>query len=220
VIDYNIPVMVRARLVKRCAGAAALAVGALLVPPGDAAAATLHSARGCYASGERMLVIGVGFMPNVTVTVFGQGAPATNGAGAFMIRPRAPRVPGLRPRATTVKAKDPSGLTATIHVPVVSRPYGTNAPLAGSPRARTTWRFAGFFGGDKPIYGHFRTRGRTVATYRFGVAHGACGTLRVRAPRVPVRSLRPGRWRLKLDQEREYRRGSPGRIVRFRISPS
>lgn len=205
---------------RRRTAAAALATCALLASVGSASAAMLIPARACYASGETMLVVGVGFTPNVTVTVFGQAGPATNGAGAFMIEPTAPAVSGLEPGTAIVAAMDPSGLTASVAVPVVPRRFGTNAPLAGRPHARTTWRFAGFLDTGRHIYGHFRTRGRTVATYDFGVAQGACGTLAVRAPRLPVRRLRPGRWRLKLDQEPRYRPGSPGRIVRFRFSPS
>jgi hypothetical protein len=206
--------------VTRMAAVAALTAGALLGPASHAGAAMLLSDSPCYASGQRMVVAGVGFTPNVAVTVVGQGGPATNGQGAFVIAPRAPRVPGLAPGATTLVAFDPSGLVATLTVPVVPRLFGTNAPLAGRRHARTTWRFAGFLAAGQPIYGHFRTRGRTVATYRFGIPTGACGTLTVRAPHLPVRRVRAGRWRLKLDQEPDYRPGTPGRIVRFRFNPS
>jgi hypothetical protein len=59
-----------------------------------------------------------------------------------------------------------------------------------------------------------------VKNYRFGRATGPCGTLTVRARRVPVSTsrLRTGTWRLQLDNRRTYRRtATPRRVVRFRI---
>ena len=61
--------------------------------------------------------------------------------------------------------------------------------------------------------------GRERGSYRFGVARGVCGTLRVRAPRIPgVERVAAGRWTLKLDQRRSFRRSGPGAITTFRIS--
>ena len=56
--------------------------------------------------------------------------------------------------------------------------------------------------------------------FRFGRAQGPCGTLTVRAPRVPVAAtrLRTGVYRLQLDNRRTYARTtSPRRVVRFRV---
>jgi hypothetical protein len=39
----------------------------------------------------------------------------------------------------------------------------------------------------------------------------------VRARRVPVDGVRPGRWTLTLDQRAADRPGTPGSTVRFRI---
>jgi hypothetical protein len=209
------------------AGAAALATaGALLVPAGDAAAAALTPARVCYAASERIRLVGTGFTPNVAVTVVGQASPTTDATGTFELAVAAPRVRGLGVRTTRYLAADPAStmpgaatVVAWADVPVVAAAFASNTPLAGRPRTRTTWRFAGFFATGAPIFGHFRTRGRTVRTYRFGLAAGPCGTLAVTAPRLPVARPRPGRWRLKLDQAPTYSARSPGRVIVFRVAP-
>jgi hypothetical protein len=125
----------------------------------------------------------------------------------------------LGPRAVTVTVVDrvnPAN-TATLRVRVVREAFGSNRPIAGRPGELTTWRFAGFVPG-RPIYAHFVLGERSRGDYRFGVARGDCGTLTVRAPRIPgVRALQPGRWALKLDQRMSYSDSTPGSEVRFRI---
>ena len=50
------------------------------------------------------------------------------------------------------------------------------------------------------------------------MARGACGTLTVRAARIPgVSALVPGRWTLRLDQRMTYRDTTPGSTARFSI---
>jgi hypothetical protein len=198
--------------------AVALTSVALLVPAGGAGAAMLTTDRLCYATGETIALGGSGFMPNVTVALPGAMSPATNSAGQIQTTAVAPAGGRFLPRTVRFVATDPTELMAAVDVLVVRRRFDTNLPLAGRPRTRTWWRFAGFEPG-RPIFGHFRRGGRTVLTFRFGVAHDACGVLSVRAPRLPVASPRPGIWRLKLDQEAAYRRKAPGRRFSFRVSP-
>ena len=60
---------------------------------------------------------------------------------------------------------------------------------------------------------------RQVKNYRFGKPTGPCGTLSVRARRVPVSSssLHSGTWTLQLDQRRHYQRSGARRVIRFRL---
>jgi hypothetical protein len=204
--------------VSRGAAAVALTCVALLAAAGGAGAATLRSDRMCYATGDTIALGGSGFMPNVNVALPGAMSPTTDPFGRLQTTALAPRAGRFLPRTVRFEATDPTGLMATVDVLVVRHRFETNLPLAGRPRTRTWWRFAGFEPG-RPIFGHFRTGGRTVRTFRFGVPHDACGVLSVRAPRLPVASPRPGVWRLKLDQEATYRRKAPGRIISFRVSP-
>jgi hypothetical protein len=128
-------------------------------------------------------------------------------------------VSGLEPVRVSVLASDrlnPAN-AATLNLDVVSAAFSSNLPIAGSPGAMTTWRFAGFVPG-RSIYAHFILGGRSRGDHRFGVARGACGTLSTRAQRIPgVRGLGPGRWTLKLDQRMAYRASTPGSSFTFRI---
>jgi hypothetical protein len=202
----------------RGTAASALTCVALLMPAAGASAAMLRSDRMCYATGEKIALGGSAFMPDMNVALPGATSPTTDPFGRFQTTALAPRGGRFLPRKVTFRATDPTGLMATVDVLVVRRRFDTNLPLAGRPRTRTWWRFAGFEPG-RPVVGHFRTGGRTVRTFRFGVAHDPCGVLSVRAPRLPVGSPRPGVWRLKVDQEAAYRRKAPGRIFSFRVSP-
>jgi hypothetical protein len=203
---------------------AALATGvvaATLAAPAGAQAADMLPGGGCFASGQPIVLSGTSFTPGTPVAITGgaSGGAQADALGAFTAQVPAPAIRELGPRAVTVTAVDqvnPAN-TATIRVRVVREAFGSNVPLAGRPTEPTTWRFAGF-APDKPIYAHFVLGGRSHGDHRFGMATGACGTLTVRAPRIPgVRALRPGRWTLKLDQRMTYRESAPGSAVTFRV---
>lgn len=197
---------------------AALAAAATAAA-GDAEAAM--DAR-CYVAGRPMTVSGAGFVPNAPLAILGGASPRlamSDRQGALApTRLRAPAVRTLTPRMVTIRIRDvqDATLAASMQVGVVREPFDTNAPIAGTPAAWTTWRFAGFTSGQ-PIYGHFRHRGVTYRNHRFGAARGPCGTLVVRAPRVPVPHAGPGLWELKLDALPRYRANTPGRTITFRI---
>jgi hypothetical protein len=206
--------------VRRASLAAGVVAGVLAAPAG-AQAADMLPGGGCFASGQPIVLTGTAFTPGTPVAITGgaSGSAQADALGAFTAQVPAPAMRKLGPRAVTVTAVDqvnPAN-TATIRVRVVREAFGSNLPLAGRPTETTTWRFAGF-APDKPIYAHFVLGGRSYGDHRFGVATGACGTLTVRAPRIPgVRALRPGRWTLKLDQRMTYRENAPGSAVTFRV---
>lgn len=207
---------------------AALAVSAPVLPPGVAAAsaeaAKLSVPGTCFVAGRPVPVSGVGFTPGGTVSLTGDvsGSVVADTLGAFTTRVTAPAMTQLRPRRFSVAAVDTSNPAATappVSFPVVRSILDGNyaEAISGPPRQRTTWRFAGFAPG-RPVYGHFRHAGRRVRNYRFGVAHGVCGTLMRRAPRAPVGRLDGGRWEMQIDQARRFRaRTRPRRTVVFRI---
>jgi hypothetical protein len=188
-----------------------------------AAAADLTVQGTCFASGQQIVLTGTTFTPLAAVTIGGDVAATSaqaDAAGTFRVAIAAPAVAELGPRTVTVTAVDAANPTnaATLRLSVVRAAFGSNLPIAGRPDDRTTWRFAGF-APARPIYAHFRLGGRTRGDFRFGVAHGVCGTLTAHAPRIPgVRALRPGRWTLKLDQRPTYHARTPGRAVRFRVA--
>jgi hypothetical protein len=211
---------VHLRLLIAAASAAALApaVGA------HASMLDLGPSR-CYVTGDPLSVTGSGFTAGAAVSLGGDvsGSGVADTAGRVMIATTAPSVPGVRPRTLTVNATD--GANAANTAPAVTFQAVRDALLGnyaqainGRPRQRTTWRFAGFEQ-NRPVYGHFRLRGKTRRTYRFGLTRGVCGTLTVRARRVPVRVVRPGLWTLQIDQLRRYSpRTQVRRVLTFRIS--
>jgi hypothetical protein len=201
-------------------GVAVLAAAACASPAATRAADLVLAGR-CFAEGQPVTLAGTAFTPNAPVIISGdvRGTTQADALGAFTTEIMAPRVKGLGPERVTVVTTDAwnTANRSTLHFFVVHEAFGSNRPVAGTPAQWTTWRFAGFVPG-RPIYGHFVLNGRSHGDHRFGMARGPCGTLTVRAPRIPgVRRLRPGLWTLKLDQRKRYRASVPGSAVRFRI---
>jgi hypothetical protein len=201
----------------------ALATGALgaITVPGIAVAGDVTVRGQCFASGQKLTISGTAFTPGGQVAINGDatGTAVADALGVFRTEIVAPPVAELGPRTVAVTATDvanPMNVT-TLHMKVVRAAFGSNLPIAGRPSEMTTWRFAGF-APTHPIYAHFIRGGRSRGDYRFGVARGGCGTLSVRAPRIPgVDTLQPGRWTLRLDQRMTYEAATAGSSATFRI---
>jgi hypothetical protein len=202
-------------------GTAALGALGAIALPATAVAADITVRGQCFATGQTLTMSGTAFTPGGQIAISGDatGTAVADPLGVFRTEIVAPPVAGLGPRTIAVTATDvvnPAN-TTTLRMKVVRAAFGSNLPIAGGPREMTTWRFAGF-APAQPIYAHFILEGRSRGDYRFGVAKGDCGTLTVRAPRIPgVGAPQPGRWRLQLDQRMTYRDATPGSEVRFRI---
>jgi hypothetical protein len=193
----------------------------VLLSPAPARAADVTTPGSCFSSGQRLTLSGSSFTPGTPIAITGDvtGTAQADAFGTFTTQIVAPAVAELGPREVTVSAVDQTNPmnVSTLRIEVVHEAFGSNRPVAGRPRQITTWRFAGFVP-HRPIYAHFLLDGRARGDYRFGVARGNCGTLTVRAARVPgVRTLAPGRWTLKLDQRMTYDDAAPGSSVRFSI---
>ena len=199
--------------------AAATAAVCALAAPTAAHAGTLTPQGGCFVTGNAVPLVGAGFAAGSTISLSGGafGSSQADAAGNFTTQLQAPLVTTVAPRAITVTASDGTN-AGTATFPVVARLFNTNAPLNGRPRQKTTWRFSGFSPGTA-IYGHYRFGGRTIKNYRFGKPTGPCGTLSVRARRMPIPTnrIRRGTWTLQLDQRRHYQRSGARRVIQFRI---
>jgi hypothetical protein len=198
------------------------AVVAVVAAPASAHAARIALSNACPVSGAKVALAGSGFTPGATVR-FGadvSGRTVADAAGNIRATFTAAHVATISPRRLRVTARDSAHprIAAGARFRVIRDVLLTNAPLQGAPRGKTTWIFVGF-PARRPIYGHYRYRGRTVKNYRFGRPHGACGTLTVRARRVPVPAsrLHAGRWTIQLDQRRHFRTTGPKRIIPFRV---
>ncbi len=195
-------------------------LGALAVPAA-ATAGTVATELPCYVERQPARVVLTGFTPNVTVQVEGDQIVATgvtDAAGNATLPFTAPLRRTARPGSSEVvlTARELTGPApqppATVAFRVATFGFATNAGTT-SPKAIRTWTFSGFQPG-KPIYGHFRFKGRTRANFRFGVAEGPCGELRKRAPGFPVRGRVPsGTWRVQIDQRRTYARSTTPKLA-------
>ena len=205
----------------RLAAAAGVTAAALVAPAG-AHAATVAVQGACFATNAPVTVVGSGFTPGGPVTIGGGvfGSTVADAAGNFSAQVTAPFVGTVAPAAIPITATDATNpaLAAASQFPAVARLFNTNAPLNGRPRQKTTWRFSGFAPGTA-VYGHYRFHGRTIKNYRFGKPTGPCGTLVVRARRMPIpaRRIRRGTWTFQLDQRQHYRRSGARRVIQFRI---
>jgi hypothetical protein len=202
--------------------AAAGVTAALAMTPAAAHASTIAVGGACFVSGNPIAFTGAGFTPGAPVSITGGvfGSTVADPAGNISATVSAPFVSTVAPKRVAITVTDtaaPANRTGAF-VPVIARIFNTNAPLNGRPRQKTTWRFSGFPAGTA-IYGHYRFHGRTMKNYRFGKPTGPCGTLVVRARRMPMPSsrIRRGTWTLQLDQRRHYRRSGARRVIPFRI---
>jgi hypothetical protein len=207
--------------VRRGLSGALIAAAALALPAG-ARAGDVTTVGRCFSSGQPLTVSGSAFTAHAVVHITGDvtGTAQADAAGAFRTQVVAPTVTALGPRTATMVVVDQANPAnrATMRIRVVREAYGSNLPIAGRPDELTTWRFAGFVP-RRPIFGHFVLDGRLRGSHRFGVACGVCGTLRVRARRIPgVAGVRAGAWTLKLDQRRRYVPSGPGAATTFRIA--
>jgi hypothetical protein len=201
------------------------------VPAGVAQAAVIKDLDNqCFIGGDTVPIEGSGFtaFAQVTITVSEGRSVITTADSAGQIRTsvKAPAATGdaVAPRSFTVTATDgsnPGNVVPAISMFVTRTRPASNAPVEGNPNAVTTWEFANFKPG-RWIYGHFRFKGTTQRTIRFGRAGEApCGQLSVRARRVPVPRLHAGRWRLQIDQRKRYSiKTKPRFVVKFSLMRS
>jgi hypothetical protein len=205
----------------------AAALAAALAAPASAAAAPALSVQGsCFgatppkgASFATAPLTGTGFTPGASVSFGGDvtGFVVADERGAFQHALRLPFYDRATPRTLEVTATEDQNAaqTAATSFPIVADVFTVEANLNGNPRSRITWRFAGFRTGET-IYGHFR-HPKSKRNYRFGVAKGDCGTLTVRARRLPVPRILNGLWRLRFDHSPVFSAKEPGRTGSIRI---
>jgi hypothetical protein len=198
----------------------AAALAAALAAPASAAAAPALSVQGsCFSAKTPVAVTGTGFTPGASVNITGDasGFVVADASGNFVEELTMPFYDKAKPRTISVTATESQNAaqTAATSFPIVADVFTVEANLNGNPRSRITWRFAGFRTGET-IYGHFR-HPKSKRNYRFGVAKGDCGTLTVRARRLPVPRILNGLWRLRFDHSPVFSAKEPGRAGQIRI---
>ena len=188
----------------------AAALGAALAGPAAAQAASLKTDFPCYIEQTPMTVRGTGYAADTAISVSGEqifASARTDGGGAFSTNLKAPIFPTVSPGSkrytVTAAERDNPSSTASVSFRVANFAFATTQG-SRSPKAKRRWTFSGFSPG-RAIYGHFRYKGRTRGTYRFGTAGGACGELTRTAAGIPVKGRIPaGKWIVQVDQRKRY----------------
>lgn len=201
-----------------------LAVLALLALPAGASAASVGFDRPCYVSGQPDGVVSLtGFAPNVLVNVtskyLGDATTVTTDATGtaqlgFAAAPPASLfpLPGSKQIAVTATEVMNAASTATGTSRVAPLAFQTSNETK-SADARRSWYFSGWTPG-KPIYVHFRLKGKTRANYRMGVPTGVCGEYRRKAEGIAVKgAAATGTWTLAVDQAKTYKPGTRPQLV-------
>ncbi len=186
----------------------------------SAGAATISTDAACYVAGGQIGVSGAEFGPGNPVFLQGEQmfasvpADASGVLSATLTAPSLGAVIGPTFKSFTLTATDQTTrAAASSTIKVANLTFATNGGVK-SPKAKRIWSFSGFLQRPgKPIYGHFRYRGKTYADYRFGVPKGPCGMLKKRAPGIPAKRVRTGKWNIQVDFERRYKRNVSPRVT-------
>jgi hypothetical protein len=213
--------------VRGAALAAALAAAAALSAAGVASAAPViatdaiclrpSQAPGGLKTAPRLNVVGSAFSPRTPI-VLTRGTESVTfysdatGALAYSFSVF-DLLSGTAPKATPldVIASDPL-LGPSNALRVKAAPLAFSAtPKRTKPSSTVTFRFSGFTP-DRPIYAHYRFKGRLRATVRMGVASNPCGLLTARRDQIPVRNPQVGLWRVQFSQTRPFAARATPRI--------
>jgi hypothetical protein len=203
------------------------AAAVALVAPAAASAATLEviGQKGCYGTGERVLLHGTGYTEGGIVDFTSDGHPIAlrsgeepiraGGTGEVAARIKVAGRSGQQMR--TYGALDRTDPTRTASVNVrVSELRVDIRPSSGRPTRRRKIIAEGFTMGSSTLWAHVLHRG-SVRTFRVGPLKGACGKVSARR-----RLFRPGAPRgihkIIFDTRRKYRRRSaPVQRYRWRF---
>jgi hypothetical protein len=203
---------------------AACSAAALAAAAGDAgvanAAPTIASKIPCVANlgigGALTLpVTGSGFSPNgvVALSTSTTSSPAPkdltsvnadpNGNIETRIDPPAFHSPSTVQQSFNLIAIDAANPASAATSTFRQVRFGFDArPDSGRPGRRVTYTARGFLPG-KPVYAHFRFRGRTRRDVKIGVAAAPCGIVSKKMRLLPTKT-RFGRWAIYMDQAPTY----------------
>jgi hypothetical protein len=214
----------------------AVAIGAVLLFPTPAFAATLTPLKPCYAvstdevteqiTRDQLAFGGGGFTPGglVDLALDGkvvrtvQADPAGNLPAQLLDAPyrrKGQRAFGL---TATDQANPANTVDALSNVTAFDVSF---TPSTGEPESRVRFRGRGFTAPGS-VYGHYLNRGRVRKTVRLARRPRApCGTFSVKRRQIPIRQPREGQWLLQIDQERKYHRAPEHGEIRviIRVEP-
>jgi hypothetical protein len=196
----------------------AVAAGVIaLAAPATASAASLGVSpqKRCYSSGESVNLLGTGFSPLGSASVFRDGtalgALQTDANGAFNGILTLAQTSGKRTKTYTARDDAVSTLTASAQI-TVSAVRVDLSPSNGAPGRRMSIKASGFTTG-KTLWAHV-TKGKSKRTLKVGSLSGACGRLKTRRRLLP-RNAALGLHTIQFDTFKRY---SPKQPVRYRYT--
>jgi hypothetical protein len=209
--------------VSRLVTGLAVALVCAIVPASAAASGSLSFSAPCFYVGNNITALGSGWTPNaqISLTANNPRLSATVKAdrvGGFSSSFVAPDLPGQGPlvRHVTTTATDARSHDKTTASFYLVQP-AVDANLNGPSHSVVQWTIAGFTGG-KTVYGHWVLHGHERKRLTMGKVPGACGLVRHRAPRIPVRAV-VGTWTAQFDTSRTYRASTPNVAVEIHVLP-
>lgn len=198
-----------------------LALGAVFIAaaaaPAGAQAASVSVSLPCQVSTFGVTAALSGFTPNSDVSVTTNGvfeSVTADATGSATVQFRAPSLGTNEAKSKQFQlvAADTAGVRAITKFRATNFAFGTTGGTQ-SPKAKRTWKFSGLTPG-RPIFGHFRYKGKTRANYLFGIAKGPCGELTVRAAGIPVAGrANAGKWTVQIDQKKIFNRFTKPRLT-------
>jgi hypothetical protein len=198
--------------------ALAAVVAGVLAGPAGASAAAITLDQQCYAEQGAITIAGSGFTPNTTASVNGgaiTASAATDATGSFTAKVVAPATTLKHPGAQTMTLTATDGATgqavATTQINIAK--LGVDGfPARSKPHKLITWNLAGFVGG-RPVYGHWRFKGKTRGNHRMGVPTGPCGVLKAKARQIEAGNLRFGLWKVQFDFNKTFKANTTPRAT-------
>ena len=202
---------------------ATLIAGAAGAAP--AAAATLHTGRGCYLVGQRVTLRGAGFgasreyIVSIDGVYFGSNTTDVRGSFTSALRPGGLGA-GIPEAVDQLEASDGTVTADTTFT--LTRPAGARfLATSGNPRTLRSRFQAWGFGTDgrhPSVYLHYVSpSGRLSSTVSLGRAGGQCGYLETGSRRVFPFAPSRGHWTLQVDTQRAYHHRPAGAVARIGV---
>ena len=203
---------------RRLAGSCALIV-ALAAPAAAQAAPTIAPLKPCYVTAktdegrqqEPMQITGAGFAPNASVNLTIDGQPVEDGTnlqadqnGNLPLPPVPAPFVRRGSREFTVTLTEVNNPANTVSATAKSTALGVSVkPEEARPSDRIRFKGKGFTE-DRPIYAHYRYKGKVRKTVRMAREPRSCGGFKVRRRQIPVRRPGLGLWTIQFDQSKEF----------------
>jgi hypothetical protein len=205
-------------------GAAACAL-ALALAPAASAAGTISLIQPCFvtsgADGATVTVAGSGFTPGeevfaqipVPAGLRGYTTVTVGADGSFVasVEHVYPDHIGPIVESDTMQIKGVLSDAILAEAPFKMTNLAVETKPSSAPRNRkVTYRFAGFTPG-KSIWGHYFAKNTQTAKHKFGKAHGACGTLKVKARLYPGKDHH-SKYKVQFDTRKKFNKNAIPRI--------